>query len=84
MDIPAVSTTHADTFFGDIPCAPPALTEAQIKEAYELNTGKVIVDEFEKRGGVNPDAVPAVLVSQHGPFSWGGPTPAKQYTTPRY
>ncbi|KRM94167.1 L-ribulose-5-phosphate 4-epimerase [Lentilactobacillus senioris DSM 24302 = JCM 17472] len=74
MDIPAVSTTHADTFFGDIPCA-PALTEAQIKEAYELNTGKVIVDEFEKRG-VNPDAVPAVLVSQHGPFSWG-PTPAK-------
>ncbi|EEI71992.1 MAG: L-ribulose-5-phosphate 4-epimerase [Lentilactobacillus hilgardii] len=74
MDIPAVSTTHADTFYGDIPCA-PALNEEQIKDAYELNTGKVIVDEFEKRG-IDPDAVPAVLVSQHGPFSWG-PTPDK-------
>ena len=74
MDIPAVSTTHADTFYGDIPCA-PALNEAQIKSAYELNTGKVIVDEFEKRG-IDPDAVPAVLVSQHGPFSWGD-TPDK-------
>ncbi|WP_191983144.1 class II aldolase/adducin family protein, partial [Lentilactobacillus sunkii] len=56
-------------FYGDIPCA-PALTKKQIEEAYELNTGKVIVDEFERRG-VDPDAVPAVLVSQHGPFAWG-------------
>lgn len=74
MDIPAVSTTHADTFFGDIPAA-PALSKQEIEEAYELNTGKVIVNEFEKRG-LDPDAVPAVLVSQHGPFSWGA-TPDK-------
>lgn len=74
MDIPAVSTTHADTFFGDIPAA-PALTKEEIEEAYELNTGKVIVNEFEKRG-IDPDAIPAVLVSQHGPFSWGA-TPDK-------
>lgn len=69
MDIPAVSTTQADTFYGDIPCA-PALNEQQINTAYELNTGKVIVDEFNKRQ-LDPDAVPAVLVSQHGPFTWG-------------
>lgn len=69
MDIPATNTTHADTFYGDVPCA-PALTKKQIEEAYELNTGKVIVDEFERRG-IDPDAVPAVLVSQHGPFAWG-------------
>ncbi|EHL99316.1 L-ribulose-5-phosphate 4-epimerase [Lentilactobacillus parafarraginis F0439] len=69
MDIPATSTTHADTFYGDVPCA-PALTQKQIEEAYELNTGKVIVDEFNRRG-IDPDAVPAVLVSQHGPFAWG-------------
>ncbi|UDM32004.1 L-ribulose-5-phosphate 4-epimerase [Lentilactobacillus laojiaonis] len=74
LDIPAVSTTHADTFYGDIPCA-PALTDAQIKEGYELNTGIDIVNEFEQRG-IDPDAVPAVLVSQHGPFAWG-PTPDK-------
>ncbi|HBO55648.1 L-ribulose-5-phosphate 4-epimerase [Leuconostoc mesenteroides] len=56
MDIPAVSTTHADTFYGDIPCA-PALSEEEIKTAYELNTGKVIVSEFEHRG-LDPDATP--------------------------
>ncbi|GEK64984.1 hypothetical protein LME04_00950 [Leuconostoc mesenteroides subsp. sake] len=61
MDIPAVSTTHADTFYGDIPCA-PALSEEEIKTAYELNTGKVIVSEFEHRG-LDPDATPAALVS---------------------
>ena len=55
MDIPALNTTHADTFYGDIPAA-PALTKEQIKTAYEENTGKVI---------------PAVLVMQHGPFTWG-------------
>ena len=74
MDIPAVSTTHADTFYGDIPCA-PALSEEEIKTAYELNTGKVIVTEFENRG-LDPDATPAALVSQHGPFTWGA-TPEK-------
>ncbi len=74
MDIPAVSTTHADTFYGDIPCV-PALNEQQVESAYELNTGRVIVEEFERRG-IDPDAVPATLVSQHGPFTWG-PTPEK-------
>ncbi|MBZ5963984.1 L-ribulose-5-phosphate 4-epimerase [Leuconostoc gelidum subsp. gelidum] len=74
MDIPAVSTTHADTFYGDIPCV-PALNEEQIRSAYEMNTGAVIVSEFERRG-IDPDATPAALVSQHGPFSWG-PTPEK-------
>ncbi len=69
MDIPAVSTTHADTFYGDIPCT-PALSQEEIQSAYELNTGKVIVSEFEQRQ-IDPDATPAVLVSQHGPFTWG-------------
>lgn len=59
MDIPAVSTTHADTFYGDIPCA-PALSEEEIKTAYELNTGKVIVSEFEHRG-LDPDATRRLL-----------------------
>ncbi|MCZ2492782.1 L-ribulose-5-phosphate 4-epimerase [Dellaglioa carnosa] len=74
MAIPAVSTTHADTFYGDIPCV-PALNENQINSAYELNTGKVIVKEFENRK-LDYNAIPAALVSQHGPFSWGA-TPKK-------
>ena len=74
IDVPALSTTHADTFYGDIPCV-PALNEQQVESAYELNTGRVIVEEFERRG-IDPDAVPATLVSQHGPFTWG-PTPEK-------
>ncbi|KRM12120.1 L-ribulose-5-phosphate 4-epimerase [Paucilactobacillus suebicus] len=69
MDIPAFGTTHADTFYGDVPAA-DALSKEEIEDAYEANTGKVIVDTFEKRG-IDPDAVPAVLVSQHGPFTWG-------------
>lgn len=69
MDVPALNTTAADTFYGDVPCA-RALSEKEINEGYEYNTGKVIVEEFKKRG-INPDDVPAVLVSQHGPFTWG-------------
>lgn len=69
MDIPAASTTHADTFYGDVPVSDP-LTEQEIEEAYEENTGKVIVRTFKERG-IDPEAVPAVLVSQHGPFAWG-------------
>lgn len=69
IDIPAVSTTHADTFYGDVPVSDP-LTEKEIKEGYEENTGKVIVRTFKERG-VDPEAIPAVLVSQHGPFAWG-------------
>lgn len=69
MDIPALNTTAADTFYGDIPCA-RALSKEEINEGYEYNTGKVIVEEFDKRN-LDPEAVPAVLVSQHGPFTWG-------------
>lgn len=69
MDIPALNTTAADTFYGDIPCA-RALSKEEINEGYELNTGKVIVEEFCKRH-LDPEDVPAVLVSQHGPFTWG-------------
>jgi L-ribulose-5-phosphate 4-epimerase len=62
-------TTHADYFYGDIPCL-RCLTAEEIEEAYELNTGKLIVNEF-KRLGIDPDAVPACLCKNHGPFSWG-------------
>lgn len=69
MDIPALNTTAADTFYGDIPCA-RSLSKEEIDEGYEFNTGKVIVEEFCKRH-LDPGDVPAVLVSQHGPFTWG-------------
>lgn len=74
LDVPALSTTHADTFFGDVPASEP-LSEAEIKESYEENTGKVIVKTFADRK-IDYEAVPAILVSQHGPFTWGN-TPAK-------
>jgi L-ribulose-5-phosphate 4-epimerase len=65
--IPAYGTTHADYFYGEIPCT-RALTEAEVKEDYEYNTGVVIVETFR---GLDPLAVPGVLVGQHGPFAWG-------------
>ncbi len=65
--IPAYGTTHADYFYGEIPCTRP-LTEAEVKENYEHNTGVVIVETI---GETNPMAVPGVLVGQHGPFAWG-------------
>lgn len=74
LDIPAMNTTHADTFFGDVPAA-DALTKSEIEDDYEGNTGKTIVRTFRDRG-IDYEAVPAALVSQHGPFAWG-PTPAK-------
>ncbi|WEV40053.1 L-ribulose-5-phosphate 4-epimerase [Lactobacillus sp. ESL0681] len=69
MDIPAMNTTHADTFYNAIPAA-DALTEAEITEDYEVNTGKAIVRTFQERG-LNYAATPGALVSQHGPFCWG-------------
>ena len=69
MDIPALGTTHADYFYGDIPCT-RMLSEEEVKDAYELNTGKVIVETFNKRG-FDPMAVPGCVVQNHGPFSWG-------------
>ncbi len=68
-DIPAYGTTHADFAFGDIPCT-RGLSEEEVNGEYELNTGIVIAEEFEKRG-INPEECPAVLVHRHGPFTWG-------------
>lgn len=68
-DIPAYGTTHADYSNGAIPCA-RGLTKDEVESEYELNTGKVIVEEFAKRG-VSPAECPAVLIHRHGPFTWG-------------
>lgn len=76
-DIPAYGTTHADYFYGPIPCM-RGLTEEEIEEAYELNTGKVIVEGFAERD-IDPVAVPAVLVRSHGPFTWGKDADAAVY-----
>lgn len=67
-------TTHADYFHGCVPCTRP-LTQEEIEAAYEKNTGKVIGELFEANH-IDPDAVPAVLVAKHGPFTWGK-TPEK-------
>ncbi len=68
-DIPCYGTTHADYFYGPIPCARD-LTPEEIDEAYEKNTGKVIIETFRSRN-INPAYVPAVLCRSHGPFTWG-------------
>lgn len=68
-DITAYGTTHADYFYGDIPCA-RSLTAAEIEEDYETNTGKVIIETFRQRG-IEPKFVPAVVCRNHGPFTWG-------------
>ncbi len=68
-DLPAFGTTHADYFYGPIPCT-RALTSAEIRGAYERETGSVIVETFGKRK-IDPMAVPGVLVNGHGPFTWG-------------
>lgn len=67
--IPPFGTTHADFAFGEIPCTRD-LTKEEIEGEYELNTGKVIAECFEN-GGIDYNAVPAVLVHSHGPFTWG-------------
>ncbi len=69
-DIPALGTTHADYFYGLIPCT-RELTQEEVTEAYERNTGKVIIDCFLECG-IDPMEVPGVVVKNHGPFSWGG------------
>ncbi len=65
--IPALGTTHADYFYGPIPCT-RKLTADEVNTAYEVETGNVIVETFE---GLDPVAIPGVLVNNHGPFSWG-------------
>jgi len=67
MNIPAFGTTHADYFYGEIPCT-RKMTPAEISGEYEAETGKVIIERFS---GLDPDAVPAALVCSHGPFAWG-------------
>lgn len=65
--IPAMGTTHADHFYGDIPCT-RKLSPQEVKSDYELNTGKVIVSTFKK---LDASSVPGVIVNDHGPFVWG-------------
>jgi len=65
--IPELGTTHADYFFGEIPCTRP-MTENEIKGEYEKETGNVIVETFKN---LDPNSIPGVLVYSHGPFSWG-------------
>lgn len=67
--IPALGTTHADYFYGDIPCTRP-MSEVEIAGDYEGETGKVIIETFNQAGR-DPQQVPGVLVYSHGPFAWG-------------
>ncbi len=67
LAIPALGTTHADYFFGDIPCT-RALSAQEVDEAYELNTGQVIIETL---GEANPLHTPGIVVYQHGPFARG-------------
>lgn len=67
LDVPALGTTHGDYFYGDIPCT-RKMTKEEIEGQYEHETGNVIVEAFE---GKNPNAIPSVLVANHGPFCWG-------------
>jgi len=69
LPIPALGTTHADYFYGKIPCT-RSLDEPEVKNQYELETGNVIVETFQQQN-IDPLAVPAVLISGHGPFCWG-------------
>jgi len=68
--IPALGTTHADYFYGDIPCT-RKLTVEEVNSSYESETGKVIIETFNK---IDPMAIPGVIVNNHGPFSWGKDT----------
>lgn len=67
MDIPALGTTHADYFYGAIPCT-RQMTDAEICGEYEKETGTVIIEAFKDK---NPSDVPGVVVYSHGPFAWG-------------
>jgi len=77
LDIPALGTTHADYFYGNIPCTRD-LSKQEVKDSYEVNTGKVIVECIHDRG-IDPTAVPGVVVKNHGPFTWGLDSAASVY-----
>jgi L-ribulose-5-phosphate 4-epimerase len=65
--IPPFGTTHADHYYGDVPCT-RSLTDNEIDEDYEMNTGKIIIEQI---GSLDPLTIPSVLVNSHGPFCWG-------------
>jgi L-ribulose-5-phosphate 4-epimerase len=67
--IPALGTTHADYFYGEIPCT-RTLTQVEIERGYELETGNVIIETFDKEE-LDPVAMPGILLSGHAPFCWG-------------
>ncbi|MBO6046594.1 MAG: L-ribulose-5-phosphate 4-epimerase [Erysipelotrichaceae bacterium] len=69
MAIPALGTTHADYFYGDIPCT-RELTKEEVFDAYEANTGKVIIETIDNLG-YDPMSIPGIVVKNHGPFAWG-------------
>lgn len=69
LPLPALGTTHADYFYGEIPCT-RELTEGEVETNYELETGRVIVETYQKNG-LDPTAMPGVLVKNHAPFCWG-------------
>lgn len=73
-DVPCLGTTHADHFHGPVPVT-RRMRDDEVREAYEHNTGVVIAESFRDRG-IDPAAVPGVLVAGHGPFAWG-PSPRK-------
>lgn len=68
-DLVALGTTHADYFYGSVPCT-RSLRPEEIESDYELNTGKLIIETFQARN-LDPVAMPGVLVKSHGPFTWG-------------
>ena len=68
-DLAPLGTTHADYFHGPVPCTRP-LSPGETADAYERNTGRVIAETFSIRR-LDPDAIPAALVRNHGPFAWG-------------
>lgn len=72
-DIPCFGTTHADNFYGPVPCT-RELSEEEINQNYEYNTGLVIIEDFQKRN-INFKSVPAVLVKEHGPFTFSYKSP---------
>lgn len=69
ISIPALGTTHADYFYGNIPCT-RELSQSEVMDDYETNTGKVIIETTENLN-YDPMAIPGIIVKNHGPFAWG-------------
>lgn len=67
LELPALGTTHADYYYGNVPCT-RSLTQQEVEGEYELETGNVIIETLE---GIEPSAMPGVLVAGHAPFCWG-------------